>query len=305
MKKLTLTPTQTSLIDKLNDSGVSCKSMLATFFGDVLSHQGGWIWLGSIIDAFAHLGFNERTVRTSVFRLVQSDWLITKKIGRKSYYCLSETGRNETDRAERKIYNRPKVEWDSQWVLVLNVSVPEEKLDYFKKSICWLGFNLLSPGLYAHPSPERRSLDELLIENNLFTNVAVFNASSSDMYSKTSLKTLITEKWQIPALEAMYDGFLNSFRDFLDVPISQLTPEESFSLRLAMLHEYRRIQLKDPDLPSELLPVGWVGFEAQDFLQKHYLQLMDSSTQFICENLLNGQGALPQPNLNFYKRFNF
>lgn len=296
---------QQLLADKLSENNVSCTSMLATFFGDVLSHQGGWVWLGSIIDALAQLGFNERLVRTSVFRLVQNEWLITKKIGRKSYYCLSEKGRSETERAERRIYNRPRDEWDSQWVMVLNVSVPEEKQENFKKSICWLGFNLLTPGLYAHPSPERRSLDELIIENNLYGNVAIFNASSSDVYSKTSLKSLITEKWGIHAIEKMYEHFLSTFREFLNVSLAELSPQESFTLRLAMLHEYRRIQLKDPDLPSELLPIGWVGFEAKDLLQKHYLKLMDSSTQFICENLFNAQGALPQPNPNFYKRFNF
>jgi len=296
---------QDELVAKLDANNVSCTSMIVTLFGDVVSQHGEWIWLGSIIEALDPVGFNERSVRTSVFRLVQNDWLATKKIGRKSYYCLTENGRRETQRAERRIYFPHRATWDAHWILVLNVSVPDKKVDYFKKSIHWLGFNILSTGLFAHPSPDRRSLDEMLIENKLMSDVVVFKAKSEDVYSKNTLKTLISEKWRITELEKMYQSFLGMFREFaLQVDFTQLSKIECFAFRLAILHEFRRIQLKDPDLPSELLPIGWAGFEAQDLLQRVYKHLVPGSLSFINEQLFNAHGELPSPTTNFYKRFN-
>jgi phenylacetic acid degradation operon negative regulatory protein len=279
--------------------------MIVTLFGDVVSQHGEWIWLGSIIDALGPLGFNERSVRTSVFRLVQNDWLTTKKIGRKSYYCFTEHGRSESERAERRIYHGHQETWDAYWVLVLNISIPEEKIEGFRKSIRWLGFNILSSGLFAHPSPDRRSLDEMLIENKLMSDVAVFKAQSEDIYSKSTLKTLITEKWEIGELEKMYQSFLDTFREFaMTTDISDLDEIECFSFRLVILHEFRRIQLKDPDLPSELLPIGWAGFESQDLLQRVYKHLIPGSLSFIENKLFNAHGEMPSPLPNFYQRFN-
>ena len=293
------------LIKKLHQNSVSCTSMIVTLFGDVVSQHGEWIWLGSIVDALAPLGFNERSVRTSVFRLVQNDWLTTKKIGRKSYYCFTEHGRSQSERAERRIYSKSDVTWNGLWVLVLNASINEEKVDGFRKNMRWLGFNILSTGLFAHPSPDRRSLDEMLIENNLVSNVAVFKASSDDVSSKSTLKTLITEKWEVPKLELMYQSFLDNFRDFaLHTDVNQLSDTDCFAFRLAILHEFRRIQLKDPDLPPELLPIGWAGFESQDLLQRVYKQMIPGSVSFIEKHLFNAHGGMPSPSSNFYQRFN-
>ncbi|MCW9000372.1 MAG: hypothetical protein OQK04_16810, partial [Kangiellaceae bacterium] len=44
---------------------ISCKSIIVTVFGDLVSQHGGWIWLGSLIQALAPLGFSERLIRTS------------------------------------------------------------------------------------------------------------------------------------------------------------------------------------------------------------------------------------------------
>ena len=296
---------QQALAAKLHLKDVSCTSMIVTLFGDVVSQHGEWIWLGSIITALEPLGFSERSVRTSVYRLVQNDWLIAKKIGRKSYYCFTENGRSHCERAERRIYHRRNATWDHQWILVLNISIPEQKIEDFKKNIRWLGFNVLSSGLFAHPSPDRRSLDEMLIEQKLISNVAVFKGLCEDVYSKTSLQALITEKWEINNLKDMYQGFLDTFSKFaMHIDVADLDETECFAFRLAILHEFRRIQLKDPDLPFELLPIDWVGFEAQDLLQRVYKQLIPGSLAFIEHQLENAHGELPSPSSNFYTRFN-
>jgi phenylacetic acid degradation operon negative regulatory protein len=40
---------------------------------------------------------------------------------------------------------------------------------------------------------------------------------------------------------------------------AELTPERCFQIQLLLIHFYRRVVLKDPLLPEELLPAHWAG----------------------------------------------
>jgi phenylacetic acid degradation operon negative regulatory protein len=278
--------------------------MIVTLFGDVVSQHGGWIWMGSIIETLAPLGFHERLVRTSVYRLVQSDWLEVKKFGRKSYYCFSETAHSHYERVARRIYISEPIDWDGKWLLVMPVSVPEDKREALKKSLLWQGFNTLANGLYAHPSSERRSLDETLLELKLAKDVAVFSAAMDDLYSLSVIKDLVHRKWDIEALQDYYQEFLGFYRSLNSkVDVTSLSPAESFMYRSTLIHDYRRIQLRDQDLPRELLPNGWVGYEAQDLVKKLYTQLAKPSIAYIEAQLFNAQGLLSPPTSKFYSRF--
>ncbi len=67
---------------------LSGTSLISTIFGDSVLHRGGNISLASLIQLLELFGFNDRAVRTSVFRLVKNDWLCSDKIGRTSFIAL-------------------------------------------------------------------------------------------------------------------------------------------------------------------------------------------------------------------------
>lgn len=49
-----------------------------------------------------------------------------------------------------------------------------------------------------------------------------------------------------------------------------LSPEEALVGRMRLTYDHRKFQFRDPDLPTELLPAGWVGHEAHEmFLDAH------------------------------------
>src|SRR4029450_12083359 len=45
------------------------KSLIVTVWGDALAPHGGVVWLAGLIRLMASFGINDRSVRTSVFRL--------------------------------------------------------------------------------------------------------------------------------------------------------------------------------------------------------------------------------------------
>jgi len=288
----------------IKDQGISCTSMVVTVFGDVVSQHGSWVWLSSLISTLAPFGFNERQVRTSVYRLVQSDWLQVNKVGRCSYYCFTETAMRHYEKAARRIYAGEQLAWDNTWTLVLPVSVMDDKKEEFVKSLVWQGFNSLSSGLYAHPSSERSSLNEAIHELDIVNDVVVFNATTADLNSQGVIKELTKSRWKLDELATNYHEFLNFYRPLCQKIFMKLPdPQECFMLRVSMIHDFRRILLRDPDFPSAVLPQGWVGYEVHDLVQRSYKILAQPSLSYVQQNLSNAQGTLPAANAMFFKRF--
>jgi phenylacetic acid degradation operon negative regulatory protein len=42
-------------------------------------------------------------------------------------------------------------------------------------------------------------------------------------------------------------------------------------VRTLLIHEYRRVLLRDPNLPEALLPAGWPGLQARALCESLYL----------------------------------
>lgn len=293
-----------SLAAHIKENNVSCTSMTVTIFGDVISQHGDWIWLGSLINCMASLGFNDRAVRTSAFRLVQNGWLDVEKFGRKSYYCFTDYAKVQYGKTSRKMYSSEPIKWDNKWLFVLTNAISEEKREALKKGLSWQGFNMLTTNLYGHPSSDRRSLDELLIEHNIMQDVAVFSASTEEAQSQEVIRSLVSARWDIEELAQQYQKFLTYYRHLIGkMNVSVLSTEECFVFRSALIHDYRKIQLKDPELPDDLLPSGWVGFEASDLVKRLYKALAEPSLEYIEQKLVNAQGNLPAANTDFYSRF--
>jgi len=283
--------------------------MVVTIFGDTVSQHGSWLWLSSLIKTLEPLGFNDRQVRTSVYRLVQSNWLQVNKVGRCSYYCFTDFAMAHYEKAARRIYAADQADWNENWILVLPISVPEDKKEEFRKSLLWQGFNTLVSGLYAHPSCDASSLDEAIHELGLAGNVIILNGSIADLNSQSVIKSLIKDRWKLSALETSYRDFLNFYRPLCQQLLNkqdkseQLSTTDCFLLRAILIHDYRRILLRDPDFPQAMLTQGWVGYEAHDLVKRMYKTLVEPSTTYIEENMNNAQGKLPEASNKFYQRF--
>ena len=291
-------------------ANISSKSFLVTVLGDVLAVHGQWIWLGSLIEALGGLGFSERLVRTSVFRLVQDDWLQTKKVGRRSYYCLSETAKRANQKAERRIYAGKLPQWDGRWLLVIPTFVSEPQLSEFRRQLEWQGFSLLSGGVYAHPSFDKQSLEETVNERNLSDSVIILSSKTLDSASNGVLKKLVHEKWNIGELEQAYQQFLDAYQpvyahlqQISDGKSEPLNSQQSFLLRILIIHEYRRILLKDHELPQDMLPSEWQGFTVHQYVSQMYALLAKPSIYYVRQSLFNDDGGLPQEEPMFWQRF--
>ncbi len=74
-------------------------------------------------------------------------------------------------------------------------------------------------------------------------------------------------------------------------------------MRTLLIHEYRKITLRDPHLPLELLPANWSGTAAYTLCRNLYSRVQPASEQFLSAALETADGPLPEPTPQFFERF--
>lgn len=293
--------------DFIATEALSGTSLIMTVFGDCIYHHGGIISLASLIQLMDVFGFNERSVRTAVFRLVQNGWLVSEKIGRSSYYRVTETSRQRFVQADMKIYNFNHVEWDQKWDMVLLSSVDLENKLILKKELEWIGFANIASNVMAYPGCDHLKLQNLLLNLNMTDQVVIFKAEALQLWqdSHPTVKRMVETNWPIQELHTRYEKFIKDFREFLNLveSVDDLDAIQAFQIRILLIHQFRRILLRDPDLPFELLPSNWLSLNAINLSSNLYQLIVSAGEEFFMETARTSEGSMPPVHPQFYKRF--
>ena len=293
--------------DFIQTEALSGTSLIMTIFGDCIFHRGGIISLASLIQLMDVFGFNERSVRTAVFRLVQNGWLMSEKIGRTSYYRVTESSRQRFIMADQKIYSFQHTEWDQKWDLVLLSSVELENKLVLKKELEWLGFDNIATNVMAYPGCDHQKLQNLLLNLKMTDQVVVFKAETLQLWQESypTVKRMVATNWPVQELHQRYEKFIADFREFFHMveQEDELDPVQAFQLRILLIHQFRRILLKDPNLPFELLPSNWLSLNARNLSSNLYQTVVAAGDEFFMEIARTSEGSMPPVHPQFYKRF--
>ncbi|PIL91783.1 PaaX family transcriptional regulator [Acinetobacter pittii] len=287
---------------------LSGTSLISTIFGDSVLHRGGNISLASLIQLLELFGFNDRAVRTSVFRLVKNDWLCSDKIGRTSFYRITDSSRSTYLQAEQRIYNDQMKEWDHYWDLILMSSLDTENKALLKKELEWLGFANISTNLMAYPGCNRIELQRLLVDLNMSEQVVVFKAETLQLFNNSvdTIGRMLRTNWPIDVLRQRYLQFLDIFREIgvlLMQENEQLEPVQAFQIRTLLIHYYRRILLKDPALPLELLPTDWPAISARTLSMNIYKKVFEPADEYFLSVAATAEGPMPNATAHYWRRF--
>jgi phenylacetic acid degradation operon negative regulatory protein len=283
------------------------KSLLVTVWGDAIAPHGAGIWLGSLIRLVAPLGLNERLVRTSVLRLSREGWFTVAREGRRSYYGLTEFGHKAlVADPPRRIYAAAPTPWDGAWHLVLTNlgGIDRDTRLQLRRELTWLGFGAVAPGVFAHPSPDRAGVERVLAKLGVAGNVDQMTATSERVGAERR-RDLLQSCWDLEALRAAYRRFIERFRPLWQAleKAPDPDPESCFVLRVLLIHEYRRIILRDPELPAELLSPDWEGGSARVLCRNLYRRVAAAAERYATSVLETADGPLPEPRPYYFQRF--
>ena len=279
-------------------------SLIITIYGDALMPRGGEVWLGSLINVLEPFGLNPRLTRTAVFRLTQDDWLQAKPIGRRSYYQVTESGRTSFTQAFKRIYASASPDWHGEWTVAMLSMLENDERRLLRQKLSLLGFGQVGPQTMMHPSAHVADVEKILRNNDLQDKVMLIHGLNNGDKVTPAMLDQIKSCWDLKSLGQDYQLFLDMFRPLLqELGELSISDEHAFQARTLLIHEYRRIMLKDPFLPDELLCTNWNGRAARQLCANLYQQLWQSAERYISSHLETADGPLPAANQKFLRRF--
>ena len=275
-------------------------SLTITIWGDAIGPHGGAVMLPGLIRLLEPFGINARLTRTSVFRLARERWLAAKRIGRRSLYRLTPSGARRFEQAYRRIYAPPPDSWDETWELVIAGALPARRRHALRDELHWEGFGELAPGVHARPVPADDAVASAAATN--LAGLIVVRARDD-----ATLRAAVPRAWDLTRIAADYRKFLRRFgaviERFRRASPDDHDPEQCFVVRTLLIHEYRRVLLRDPRLPVALLPLDWPGAAAYALCRDFYRLTHRRAERHLSAVLEGPDGALPPANAAFYERF--
>lgn len=251
-------------------------AFIVTLYGDVVEPRGGMLWMGTLIECCAVHGLNESLVRTAVSRLVGAGRLEGVRIGRRSYYRLSDAARDEFRDAARLLFSPPPAPED--WLLCLSEGLREADLPD-----AWAR---LSPNVAIAPNREDVApLDGILMR-------------AKHLDGHGDLRSLSRERWGLDDVASSYDRFVKRHSGLLERmgDGAPLSPAESLALRLRLVHDYRHAALSDPRLPRAAWPQDWPSERARQLFVTAYIGLSDRADTYVGAEFVNPDGTLAARN---------
>ncbi|MBX3535658.1 MAG: phenylacetic acid degradation operon negative regulatory protein PaaX [Xanthobacteraceae bacterium] len=268
---------------------VRAGSLIITLYGDAIVPRGGSLSLGDITRIMELFRIDSGHVRTAISRLTTEKWLERKKVGRNTFYKLSKRGEGAFARATTRIYLARRAETAKLRLALLN-------------------------GEAAHRAAQRKALEA--------ANFAPFNAMtyvSADAAPLKSIKgihlldlpasaeviEILRAAYKLDDLADRYREFIAQFRSLHDALKrgAALNDREALTVRLLLIQEFRRAVLRDPALPSALLPAGWPGEEARALAASIYKKVLTASERQLDQCQADETHALPKPNISLSQRF--
>jgi phenylacetic acid degradation operon negative regulatory protein len=83
----------------------------------------------------------------------------------------------------------------------------------------------------------------------------------------------------------------------------ELEPRDCFLVRTLLIHEYRRLHLRDPLLPAQLLRVNWPGVQAAVLCRAIYARVFAPSESYLSGVAAQLTGPLPAADPSVMQRF--
>lgn len=287
-----------TLIDRLHArERLRVWSIVISAYGDAVVPRGGVLWLGALQALMARLRIEPGALRAAMSRLAADGWLNRDKRGRRSYYTLADAGRLSFALATQRIYAAGPVAWDGRWTICVAPEEAGEARDARRKALRELGFGTLGPTVFCRPETEAAPDAAAHLKG-----AVVFSAEAP---ASEHLPPLTAAAWPLQEAATAYVELAGAFTPLLDSlrAGATLDPLDAMAARTLLIHDFRRVALKDPLLPRPLLPETWPGGKAREMTAELYRLLLPASEAWLdaCDGAPDG--ALPRVAADFYARF--
>ena len=235
-------------------------SIIISIFGDSVLPHGGTIaatTLGAIADA---LRIEGGALRSALSRLAKEGWIERHKVGRNSRYSLSPAGLEAFVPAARRIYAADGPETPDNWTLAIRQRGATQEPE---------GFVALGNGLFVKPADGETAADLdgfLLLEGGI-----------------PQIPDWVKNTLGPPEDAAAYHDIMRAFEPLADSlrAGAPLSPLQAITARTLLIHDWRRVVLRHPELPDRFFPDGWPASRCRAFVAELYSLLAPAAEEWL------------------------
>ena len=180
-------------------------SLIVTIYGDAIVPRGGSLWLGSLLDMMAGFGVEPGLVRTAVSRLVADGWFERTRIGKQSYYRLSQWGGAEFATATSRIYRPAEPPWSGEIEVAIITTPDAPERATRRERMLRAGWGQAAANVLVRPHAPAASQSAACASDDN-TIVLVTHPQGAE-----KARALARACWQLDHLDAAYRQFLKAF----------------------------------------------------------------------------------------------
>ncbi|UWQ91627.1 PaaX family transcriptional regulator [Rhodobacteraceae bacterium M382] len=247
-------------VDRLNDpKNQRVWSIIVSLFGDMAQDPKDRISGSALTRVIGPMGIKPEAIRVALHRLRKDGWIDSSRIGRTSVHFLTPSGRAQSAAVTPRIYSHAPEAITSWHVLMAQETSGQSTLEDVMLTQNYISIGRHS-ALGAGPVP--RNCEDLL--TFVVDKMSVPNWLRNQIYAPELIETCTDLEQALQGLSQVPTG---------------LSAAQIATLRTLIVHRWRRVVLRHPDLPPEFHPDNWPGTSCRT----HVFGLLDQ---------------LPRPNLN-------
>jgi len=277
-------------------------SFLITVFGDAIVPRGGMVGLAALQEITDRIGISPGALRAALSRLAKDGWVERARHGRRSYYRLTPESAATFADAARRFYAPGPPAWTGGWSVAIAPDESGPDRERRETALAGAGFLKLSTGVFLRPQTEPGTDKETDTGNDP-------QAGGSDLF------TLRTDTAEPPGWvrETLSDAEVGAAYAALCETLAPLAgslgnegslpPLDAMVARALLIHDWRRIVLRDKDLPEKIRPDGWPGDATRALVRALYASLLEPSERWLdaCDG--RPDGPLPPAGPELRARF--
>lgn len=274
---------QTLIEDLQASRSLKVWSLIITFFGDAVEPRGGVVAASTLQSVMAVMGVGAGAVRTACSRLAKDGWIERQKQGRNSFYRLSDMGHTPFAQASRQIYAAPDphtAQTNKEFTLIIQnpLSANSDLLQSLHNAGIRLNGSCLllesDNATLAHAIDHSDELDDMIVLSNATAHFPDWIKRSVCTEENARRYHILMQRFAATMQRAPTDPLI------------------ALATRCLLIHEWRRVLLRNTDVPAELIPADWPHQQCHLFVATLYAKLYDAGEHWMDRHALGPDGPL-------------
>jgi phenylacetic acid degradation operon negative regulatory protein len=235
-------------------------TLLKLMFSEAQAFGQKTQWLGSVIALIEPLGFQERTIRTALFRLAESKLIKIERHGRRSLCMLTPSTAAAIQAARQRLNTPAARSFGEDWSMLVHTGgFSAARYATARKQLLELDYCVLAPNIMARPASYARG-----VQSGEDHGLALFEVNGSQLAAAVRQPLFGKMDWDLETPKELYDQFQQRFTPLRAMlgKRGALTDQQAYMVRLLVSHGYQLSRRSDPLLPQELLPQEWPAMAA-------------------------------------------